>query len=128
MNRTTAKWLFWTPRVICIAFALFLSLFALDVFDEHQGWDIVLALLMHLVPVYLVIGVLALAWRWEWIGALLFTGLGLFYIVWTWGKFDWRAPLFIAGPLVLIGGLFLVGWVRREKIRGRRMGRREERQ
>jgi hypothetical protein len=117
MNRIARKTLYWTPRLLCIAFALFLSLFALDVFDENEGWDIVLALLMHLVPVYLVIGVLALAWRWEWTGAVLFTGLGLFYIIWTWGKFHWSAPVCISGPLFLVGGLFLLGWMKREEIR-----------
>lgn len=117
MNSIAKKSLYWTPRLLCIAFALFLSLFALDVFDEHQGWDIVVALLIHLVPVYLVVGVLALAWRWEWIGAVLFTGLGIFYIVWTWGKFHWLAPICISGPLFLIGGLFLLGWVRRRELR-----------
>ena len=120
MNRFVKNSLFWTPRVICIAFALFLSLFAMDVFQEHQGWDILKALLIHLVPVYLVLGALALAWRWEGVGAVLFTGLGLFYIVMVWDKFGWQAPAFISGPLLLLGGLFLVGWLKRDKIRGLR--------
>ena len=119
MNSTTKKLLYWTPRILCMVFALFISLFAMDVFQEHEGWDIVLALLIHLVPVYLVIGALLLAWRWEWIGAVLFSGLGLFYIIMIWGKFDWRAPLFISGPLFLLGGLFWLGWVKREELRVR---------
>ena len=64
MNQTSRNLLFWTPRVICIAFAIFLSLFALDVFNEGYGfWKTILALLIHLVPVYIVLAVLALAWR-----------------------------------------------------------------
>jgi len=33
MNRPVKKLIFWTPRVLCILSALFLSLFALDVFS-----------------------------------------------------------------------------------------------
>ena len=78
MNTASRRLLFWTPRVICIAFAIFLSLFALDVFNEGYGFGkTLLALLIHLVPVYIVLLVLAIAWRWEWIGAAGFAGLAL---------------------------------------------------
>ena len=63
--------LFWTPRVLCLLFAVFLSLFALDVFNEGYGfWKTILALFMHLVPTSIVLAVLAISWRWEWAGAL----------------------------------------------------------
>ena len=39
-------WLTWTPRILGLLFAAFLSLFALDVFEQgYQGWETVLALL-----------------------------------------------------------------------------------
>ena len=31
MNKTVGRLLFWTPRILCILFTLFLSLFALGV-------------------------------------------------------------------------------------------------
>jgi hypothetical protein len=43
MNRPVKKLIFWTPRVLCIAFALFINMLALDVFnikgasDEERG-------------------------------------------------------------------------------------------
>ena len=37
MNRPIRQFLFWSPRVLTILFALFLSLFALDVFEEGYG-------------------------------------------------------------------------------------------
>ena len=51
MNTTMKRVLFWTPRVLCILFAMFLSLFALDVFSEGYGlWQTIGALLIPLGP------------------------------------------------------------------------------
>ena len=120
MNTSTKRVLFWTPRVLCILFAMFLSLFALDVFSEGYGfWEAILALLIHLVPVYIVVIVLVIAWRWEWVGAILFIALALFYLVWSWGRFQWSAYLVISGPLVLLGVLFLFNWIYRAQLRTR---------
>ena len=54
--------------------------------------------------------VLALSWRWEWIGGILFPALGGLYLVTCWGRFHWSAYLIIAGPLFLVGTLFLLSW------------------
>jgi len=66
--------------------------------------------LIHLIPTGILLIILAMAWRWEWIGALVFPALGAFYIITTWGRFPWPTYLIIAGPLVLVGGLFFLGW------------------
>ena len=117
MNTSIKRVLFWTPRVLCILFAMFLSLFALDVFSEGYGfWQTILALLIHLVPVYIVVIALVIAWRWEWVGAILFIALALFYQVLTWGRFFGCA---ISGPLVLLGVLFLFNWIYRAQLRTR---------
>jgi len=111
MDRTTKKILFWSPRILCILFALFTSIFAFDVFIEHSGiGNILLALLMHLIPTFLIVFVLILSWRREWIGALIFTLLAIFYIVMVWGRFPLVTYVSISGPLFLIGGLFLINW------------------
>jgi signal transduction histidine kinase len=110
--------LYWTPRALCILFAAFISLFALDVFNEGYGrWEMILALLAHLVPTAIILVVLAACWRWEWIGGVLFTVLGAAYAVIAWPKFGWGACLLISGPLVLIGVLFLVNWRYRAELR-----------
>jgi len=120
MNSGIKRVLFWTPRVLCILFALFLSLFALDVFSEGHGfWETILALLIHLVPVYIVVIVIVIAWRWEWVGAILFTALGLFYLIQSWGRFHWSAYLVISAPLFLLGVLFLFNWIYRAQLRTR---------
>ena len=120
MNTSTKRLLFWTPRVLCILLAMFLSVFALDVFGEGYGfWQTIGALLLHLVPVYIVVIALVIAWRWEWVGAILFIASALFYLVWFWGRFHWSAYLGISGPLVLLGLLFLFNWIYRAQLRTR---------
>ena len=120
MHTTMKRVLFWTPRALCILFAVFLSVFALDVFGEGLGfWETILALLIHLVPVYVVIIVLVIAWRREWVGAVLFSALAVSYVVAAWGRFHWSAYASISGPLVLIGVLFLFNWTHRAQLRTR---------
>ncbi len=114
MSTRSKRLLFWTPRVLCILFAGFVSLFALDVFGEGYGfWETILALLIHLVPTYVILILLAIAWRWEWVGAILFGVLGVWYILMTRGRVPWTAYLAMSGPLFLIGVLFLLNWVYR---------------
>ena len=120
MNTRTKRLLFWIPRVLCILFAMFLSVFALDVFSEGYGfWQTIGALLLHLVPTFIVVIVLVIAWRWEWVGAVLFIALALVYLGSSWGRFHWSTYLVIPGPLVLIGVLFLFNWKYRAQLRTR---------
>lgn len=120
MNMSTKRVLFWAPRVLCILFAMFVSVFALDVFSEgYSFWGTILALLIHLVPTYLVVIALVIAWRWEWVGAILFSALAVFYVIVAWGRFSLDIYLLISGPLVLIAALFLVNWMYRTELRTR---------
>jgi hypothetical protein len=111
MKPMTSNLLTWSPRVLGLLFAAFVSLFALDVLDGQHGlWKTVAALLMHLIPTAILLVVLGLSWRWEWVGALVFPALGVFYLVNSWGRLHWSAYAVIAGPLFLLGGLFLLSW------------------
>jgi len=122
MKLSAAKSLYWAPRILCMLFIPFLMLFSLDVFDEASGFkEVLIGLLMHNIPVFILIIILGVSWRYEWVGAVLFNALGFFYIWWAWGKFDIYAYLFISGPLFLIGLLFLTGWIKRSDIRPRRI-------
>jgi len=119
MTSAARRWLFWTPRVLTILFAGFISIFAMDVFEGHHPLgQVLLALAMHLIPTGVVLVSLAIAWRWEWVGAVLYAGLGVVYVVWAWGRFSWDVYALIAGPLLLVGLLFLVGWRYRSELRG----------
>ena len=117
MNTTLKKTLFWTPRIAGILFILFISLFALDIFDMKLGfWGTIVGLFMHLIPSILL--TIVIAWKWEWFGALLFIGWALWYVAFMRG-FPWVAYVLIAGLPALIGLLFLVDWIWREQIRAR---------
>ena len=110
--------LFWTLRILCILFAVFVSLFALDVFGEGYGfWKTLLALLMHLIPTGIMLIVLAISWRWEWVGGIVFNILGVLYLVMFWGRSPWSVYLVISGPLFLIGVLFWLNWRCRRELR-----------
>ena len=116
MSKPARLFLFWSPRALGIAFALFISIFALDALSEGGGfWTKALAIVMHLVPTALVVIALVVAWRWEWVGALLFIGLGLFYTLTTLRRPDWI--LVIGGPLFVVGALFLAAWFKRKELR-----------
>ena len=118
MKRPVKRLLFWTPRILCILFAVFVSLFALDVFGEGYGfWGTILALLMHLIPTGVILIVLAISWRWEWVGGVLFIALGVLYMVMFRGRSHWSAYLVISGPLFLVGVLFLINWLYRARLR-----------
>jgi hypothetical protein len=114
------RWLFWTPRVLTILYAAFISLFALDVFAGPVRFpETLVALGMHLIPTAVVLLVLAVAWRWEWIGALAFAVLGVLYLGWSWGRFSWDVYVIIVGPLFVTALLYGIGWRCRAELRRR---------
>jgi hypothetical protein len=114
MSKPIKSALFWTPRILGILFTLFLGLFSLDVFGTGATfWETVAAFLIHNIPVFVLLVVLILAWRWEWVGAAAFIGFGIWYLILMRGQF-----FILALVPILIGGLFLLGWIWRKKIRG----------
>lgn len=121
MSRSVASLLYWSPRTLAIAFAVFLSAFALDVFNEAHGFGPVLvAFSIHIVPAVIVVAVLIAAWRWEWIGAVLFASIAAIY-AWSVlpGHVSW--VLTIDLPLLAIAALFLVNWIERAQLGPARM-------
>jgi hypothetical protein len=117
-RRPLELFLYWTPRALCIVFAAFISLFAMDVFSENSGFlETSLALLLHLIPTFVIIGVLVISWRREWIGGILFIAMGLLYVIAMWGRFPLSTYLIIAGAPGLMGILFLLNWRQRVSAR-----------
>ena len=116
MNKSLKQILLWTPRIAGILFVLFISLFALDVFDMNLGfWDTVAGLFMHLIPSILLAIAIILAWRWEWVGTAAFAGWSIFYITYFQGS-HWSVYVLIAGLPFVIGILFLLDWIYRKEI------------
>lgn len=107
--KTLRQLLRWMPRALATIFAGFLSIFALDVFSEGNGFiETFGALLMHLIPAFLIVGALILAWRWKKLGGVAFLALGAAYILMGPGQGHLSWILIIAGPAFAIGVLFLL--------------------
>lgn len=112
MKRSLKRILIWSPRILGILFALFISLFALDVFGEGVSiGEAIVAFLIHLTPVYFLALGVALGWRWAWVGAAIFLGFAVVYVMMSWGAFPISVYWLIAGPAALIGLLFLADWL-----------------
>ena len=109
MTKTWPRNLLWLARILGILFALFLSMFAFDVFEMSGSiWERIGAFLIHLIPTYLVLICVALGWRWPWLWGLLFLSLGALYLVLSL-RLE-MASAIIAGPTVVTGLLYLTGW------------------
>jgi hypothetical protein len=102
--------------VLSILFAVFISIFALDVFGEGYGfWGTVVAFLMHMVPTLLVVGAIAVSWKWPLWGGGIFGGLGLFYVLLASSRGHWEWSILIAGPVFVIGCLFILDGIQRQR-------------
>lgn len=116
MKAHSRNLVYWAPRILTILFAGFISLFALDVFGTGAGfWETLGGFAIHLIPTALIIVALVLAWRWEWLGAVLFAALGIAYMVMTGLREHWSAYLIICGSLFVTAALWLLAWLRRKK-------------
>lgn len=112
MKKSMMRALFWAPRVLGIALTMLLALLAVDVFREgYSFWETAGALLMHQLPALLVLAAVAVGWRWEWAGALMFLACAALHIVLFWAPQRWPALLIITTPLALTGVLFLLHWM-----------------
>ena len=99
----------WGARILGILYALFLSILALDVFQEgYSASETMLAFGMHLIPTVVVVIALLLAWKSARIGGLLFLILGAAFWIFFGGRDDWSGPLLVSSPLILVGALFMV--------------------
>jgi hypothetical protein len=125
MGKKTNKFIYWTPRILSIAFILFLAVFSLDIFDGNYGfWGTVLGLFMHNIPSLVLLGVLLISWKYEIVGGVAFILAGLLIVIANLIRMIMNPPfhgyylswsLIIAGPAFFIGILFLIGWFKKKK-------------
>ena len=123
------NWLYWTPRVLGIAAILFISIFALDAFEEGRSlWENLLAFLMHLIPSFVLILLLVIAWNRELIGGIIFTAIGAImspvifshnYAMNQSVGLSLLIVLMITFPFIVIGVLFILNHYRNKKLQHR---------
>lgn len=120
MKKKSKQILFWSPRILCIVFILFTCMFSFDVFDEgYSFWETILALLMHLIPTFILIVVLLIAWKWEWIGGIIFIVLAVAYIFLAWGRFPFSNYVIMCSPMIIISVLFILNWKYKKEIQSK---------
>jgi hypothetical protein len=108
--------LLWAPRILTILFAIFISFFAFDVFGQGTGFlKTLLALMMHLIPTFLLGIILIFSWKRPWIGGISFILLGIAYIIWSSNA--GRGASFVYIILFIVGILFLASWLLRKPIK-----------
>ncbi|MEZ4518014.1 MAG: hypothetical protein R3C44_14735 [Chloroflexota bacterium] len=107
MNERSQTILKWTPRILAVLYAAFLSMFAMDVWGmdgtmiERLG-----GFLIHLTPVYVVVAALLVGWKWPLAGGVLFLLMAVIFTLFFDLTDSWQSLLLIGGPLVVIGALF----------------------
>ena len=111
------KFLYWAPRVLCLLAIAFISLFALDSFDPSLPlWKQIVGFLIHLMPSFVLLAMLVLAWKKEMIGGLLFVAVGLAFTPWIFmHNYNMNNSLWmslgiialITLPFVVVGALFI---------------------
>jgi hypothetical protein len=117
--KTSTRVIYWTARIICIVAILMISMLALDSFSsEHSLWQNIAAFLIHLLPSFLLLSVLIIAWRHENAGGILMMIIGavlsvrVFKINYGERHFTLMQSIInvsIVGlPFVVAGALFLI--------------------
>ncbi|MCX6282300.1 MAG: hypothetical protein NTU51_10095 [Bacteroidetes bacterium] len=117
--------LYWAPRVLAILAILFVSVFSLDAFRAGLPLKTqILDWLMHMVPSFVLIIILAIAWRWENIGGMIFMAIGLAFSPFIfWGNYSMNHSIWmsffiiltITFPFILTGALFMLSHHTRKK-------------
>ena len=105
----------WAPRILLVLFALFLTVFSLDVFEHGKdAAELAVGLFLHNLPSLLLLATVAAAWRREWLGAVVCATMSLLYVAWAWGRFPLITYFIIAGPLFVCAVLYLAAWRTRQ--------------
>lgn len=117
----------WLPRIICILAILFVSMFALDAFDPRLTiWQQIGNFLIHLIPSFILLTLLIVAWNWEFIGGIIFSviGIGLspfvFFLNLNPNHLSVLQSLsiimMVTIPFALIGVFFIMSYIKKKKM------------
>ncbi len=125
--KKTIRFAHWAPRIICILAILFISLFAADAFDPGlTSGQQILGFIIHLIPSFVLIALLIIAWKWEYLGGIIFMiiGIGLSPFIFM-GNYRmnhsvWLSLSIIMAvtlPFAIIGFLFILSHFLKKKNR-----------
>lgn len=108
----------WMAKIIAILGILVVSLFALDSFDSNLTFNQqLLAFLIHLIPSFVLIIILIIAWKWPRWGGIIYIALGsilsvpIFILNYNMNQsvlFSIEVLLIITFPFIISGVCFLM--------------------
>jgi hypothetical protein len=124
--KTSVRLFHWLPRIICILAILFVSIFAADAFAPGLTlWQQLGAFFMHLIPSFVLIAILIVAWKWELVGGIIIAVIGIatspfiFILNHNRNHFSVGASLgvvlMITFPFIVVGILFIVSHILKKK-------------
>lgn len=117
--KTSIRVFHWLPRIICILAILFVSLFAADAFASGLTiWQQLGGFMIQLIPSFILLAFLIVAWKWEFIGGIIFVVIGLvtsplvFILNHNRNQLSIGASLknvlMITFPFIVVGVLFII--------------------
>ncbi len=117
--------IFWSPRILLMVMILFISLFAMDSFaGDYPVWEKIAGFMIHLIPSFVLVVLLIVAWKWELTGGILLIVVGILggYFIFDLNfdrmhsiKYALLPVLLIAFPVIVSGFLFLVDYYKNQK-------------
>ncbi len=123
--KTSIRLFHWSPRILCILAVLFISLFAADSFAPGLTiWQQLGAFFIHLIPSFILLALLAVAWKWERIGGIIFMvigfGLSPFVFMLNYSRnhsigMSLVVILVITFPFIVVGILFIISHFMKKK-------------
>ncbi|MDD4625093.1 MAG: hypothetical protein PHI77_02330 [Candidatus Pacebacteria bacterium] len=102
---------YWGARFLAIAYVFFLASFSLDIFKEGSSFAEAAAdILAHNIPSLFFVLLLAIAWKREDIGGLLFVASSFFWLLFFVGSPAGAIFNPVSLPPIIIGLLFILSF------------------
>jgi hypothetical protein len=113
ITKKKGKLLFWLPRIITIVFILFISIFALDIFDMNLGfWGIIFGLFMHLLPTIILTLILIIFWKKSIVLAGMWLAFGILYLAIMLPNMLKQFEFYYLSWLIQFSGIaFVISWL-----------------
>lgn len=108
MSANKTRKFIWIPRILGIAFALFLMLFSFDVFENGVSMEALGGFLVHSLPSFLLLIFIALSWKTPAATGVLFFLAALFFLAFFRTYDEWTSFLIISVLPAVIGLLFFI--------------------
>ena len=108
MSANKTRKFIWIPRILGIAFALFLMLFSFDVFENGVSLEALGGFMIHSLPSFLLLIFITLSWKTPAATGVLFFLAALFFLAFFRTYDEWTSFLIISVLPAVIGLLFFI--------------------